>query len=160
MRNEVTHVFQKECLWLFCFQNAYDFKKDGSPRICKSFLFAGNAKGLARESGTENVKVGYVVWVYGHDVFGKIAVEQLRGYLPEIGFVSCTGKFVLFTGEYAGSPCIVECQVKSADTGKEVYECYGLLPVAHMESVPGMVSLHNRKKCRKGTFARHCGKGV
>jgi len=135
VRNEVTHIFQKECLWLFCFQDAYDFKKDGSPRICKSFLFTCNAKGLARKTGTENVKVGYVIWVYGHDVFGKAAVEQLWGYLPEIGLVSCTGKFVLFTGKYAGSLCIVECQVKSADTGKEVYEGYGLLPVGHLESV-------------------------
>lgn len=73
--NEVPHVFEKKCLGLLCFEDAYDLKENGAPRVGKAFEFARQAEWLARKTSAEYVKIGYVVRVYGlyvpREVVGK-----------------------------------------------------------------------------------------
>lgn len=123
MADEVTHVFKKKRLGLLCFQDADNFKKDSTARVGKAFEFSRKAKGLARKAGGQNIKIRYVVGVYGHDVLGKVAViEQLRRHLPVVGFVGFTGKLILFTGKDTLSPEIMKRQMETAHTCEQVNE--------------------------------------
>lgn len=161
---EVAYVFKEKRLGLLYFEDADDLKKDGAARVGKAFQFPRKAKRLARETGAEDVEVGYVVWVYGHDVLGEVAaIEHLRGQLFEIGFVGCAGELVLLAGKDTLGPKVVERQMETTHTGEQVDE--GVLRFlwlcSHDLIVPDMGFPHNRKKGRKGMrCARHTRKGV
>lgn len=151
--DKVPHVFEEKRLRLLGFEDANDLEKDGTAWVSKAFLFSRKAKWLAREASAEDVEVGYVLWVYGHDVLGEVAtIEQLRGQLFVICFVGCAGELVLLAGEYAPCARIMECQMETSHASEQVDE--GVLSFlwlcSHRQIVPDMGFSHNRKKGREG----------
>lgn len=58
MPPELLNILEYECSWFFAFKNRGNIEKQRSSCIRKSLLFTNNTKGLAGETGKQQV----VIW--------------------------------------------------------------------------------------------------
>ncbi len=123
MTSQVFDIFQQECLWPFFFNHAaYIVEKCTLGLILKSrgssqtvlFGYTGDRKWLARETGNQNVMIGYCRRIY----FCDISMRKLT----KVSEICLSAEFVPFTGIYALAFCVFKAQTHTSYPREQIDE--------------------------------------